>query len=581
MKVRIMNTNNIRTSSYNNGIAPFRCFLLKLTALIAVLTLIGCDTIISDTTAPAEVGSINAVAGNRQVVLTWKDPADSDFAFVIITYPSRPTPYVVAKGTQTRTITGLINDTSYTFTVKTVDTTGNKSSGRIKIATPTNPTAQVAAPTASPNAGQVTAGTQVTLSTTTSGAIIHCTTDGSTPNATSAPYSTPIIVTSAMTIKAIAVKSGMNDSAVLSAAYTLGAADPRETAIPLTSNIEVYSSIAMDEEKWYSFTAEPGTAYNIIWQDAKDYFAGKPYTAVVTVTAYAGTSDTALSGFLAHSYNTHTLTILDQSGTIYLRVKGDPWWSEGTFVIKYAPTASEPGDLRETVIPLSDATWTDDSIAEGGEKWYSFMAAPGTVYGVSWEDCWEQAASSSYTANVSVTAYAGTSTTALPAFLEVNNGYITPKTISDQSGTIYLKVKGSPITGGTFAIKYGIFPGAFYTDMTAAASGYTNMRADTWAQGALAIGGAQWFRFTATDGKFTSGWESRQYIHAEFGTLADLYVQLYDSDGNPVGTQANLVGNTRFIYRTVTIGNVYYVRVWTTRSGMYKLAFNTSDTAPL
>jgi hypothetical protein len=45
---------------------------------------------------------------------------------------------------------------------------------------------------------------------------------------------------------------------------------------------------------------------------------------------------------------------------------------------------------------------------------------------------------------------------------------------------------------------------------------------------------------------------------------------------------ANLTGNT-YISRTVTIGQVYYIRVWpysSSDSGNYKLAFNTSNIPP-
>ena len=81
----------------------------------------------------------------------------------------------------------------------------------------------VATPTASPAAGAVAAGTKVALSTSTEGAKIYYTTDGTTPSVDSDVYSTPIIVTSAVTIKAIAVKEGADPSTVLSAAYTISA----------------------------------------------------------------------------------------------------------------------------------------------------------------------------------------------------------------------------------------------------------------------------------------------------------------------------------------------------------------------
>jgi hypothetical protein len=81
--------------------------------------------------------------------------------------------------------------------------------------------AQVATPTANPAGGAVASGTEISLSTTTSGATIYYTTDGSVPTVSSAVYSTPIIVTGTSTVKAIAVKAGMTNSAVMTQNFTL------------------------------------------------------------------------------------------------------------------------------------------------------------------------------------------------------------------------------------------------------------------------------------------------------------------------------------------------------------------------
>ena len=80
---------------------------------------------------------------------------------------------------------------------------------------------QVATPTASPAAGSVTSGTAVTLSTTTAGAKILYTLDGTTPSMSSPEFKDPIVITAAVTIKAIAIKEGMDPSSVLTAAYTV------------------------------------------------------------------------------------------------------------------------------------------------------------------------------------------------------------------------------------------------------------------------------------------------------------------------------------------------------------------------
>ena len=98
----------------------------------------------------------------------------------------------------------------------------------------------VATPTFSPAAGTVPSGTEVTLSTTTSGASIYYTTDGTEPSTSSFPYSSPIAITSDMTIKAIAVKDGIS-STVAEAAYTITPADNSNKYQLVTSTSQMES----------------------------------------------------------------------------------------------------------------------------------------------------------------------------------------------------------------------------------------------------------------------------------------------------------------------------------------------------
>lgn len=79
----------------------------------------------------------------------------------------------------------------------------------------------VATPTVSVAAGAVAAGTRVALSTTTDGATILYTLDGTVPNASSAVYKGELIISAAVTVSAIAVAPGYDPSAVLTAAYTI------------------------------------------------------------------------------------------------------------------------------------------------------------------------------------------------------------------------------------------------------------------------------------------------------------------------------------------------------------------------
>jgi hypothetical protein len=82
--------------------------------------------------------------------------------------------------------------------------------------------AQASAPTFSPAAGTYVGPQNVTISSSTSGATIRYTTDGSTPTATTGTvYSGPVRIATSATIRAIAIASGMTDSTVSSAAYTI------------------------------------------------------------------------------------------------------------------------------------------------------------------------------------------------------------------------------------------------------------------------------------------------------------------------------------------------------------------------
>ncbi len=81
----------------------------------------------SDTTAPGNVSNLSVSAGDGEVTLSWSNPSDSDFASNTIT--ASPGSYTTTLTGTSKTITGLTNNTEYTFTFKAKDETGNVSSG--------------------------------------------------------------------------------------------------------------------------------------------------------------------------------------------------------------------------------------------------------------------------------------------------------------------------------------------------------------------------------------------------------------------------------------------------------------------
>ncbi|MDQ0920784.1 chitobiase/beta-hexosaminidase C-terminal domain-containing protein [Paenibacillus sp. V4I5] len=80
---------------------------------------------------------------------------------------------------------------------------------------------EVFAPKADLANGELVSGTSVTLSTYTEGARIYYSMDGSAPSPSSQKYKGPISITKPVTLRAIAVKGGMNESEELVQNYSV------------------------------------------------------------------------------------------------------------------------------------------------------------------------------------------------------------------------------------------------------------------------------------------------------------------------------------------------------------------------
>lgn len=110
-------------------------------------------------------------------------------------------------------------------------------------------------------------GSTATISCSTSGATIYYTLNGNTPTTSSTQYSSPITLSGACTIKAIAVKSGMNNSSVASQSYA--PSDPVQTIV---NNIKAkMSGVGNKETAVYNFVNAlgAGTPNSGIWAKMK------------------------------------------------------------------------------------------------------------------------------------------------------------------------------------------------------------------------------------------------------------------------------------------------------------------------
>lgn len=123
------------------------------------------------------------------------------------------------------------------------------SSGSSSDSVLTTSSSTVATPTMSPAEGTFSSDQAVILATTTEGASIYYTTDGTAPTASSTLYSTPIAVSGDGTttvIKAIAIKNGLSDSAVASGTYIIDYSQiAAVTATPASGTFSADQSVTL------------------------------------------------------------------------------------------------------------------------------------------------------------------------------------------------------------------------------------------------------------------------------------------------------------------------------------------------
>lgn len=156
------------------------------------------------------------VATIESITLSWKAAGDDVYAHV--TTSSAVFADANIGNSKSVNVTGikLVGDDAknYQLSISTFTATGN-----------IVPAGTVLTPTVNPAEDRILLGTNVTLATTTSGAAIHYTMDGSIPTYSSKIYNGPISITgnpgTVVTVKAIAERTGMIDSGILTKQYTI------------------------------------------------------------------------------------------------------------------------------------------------------------------------------------------------------------------------------------------------------------------------------------------------------------------------------------------------------------------------
>jgi hypothetical protein len=138
----------------------------------------------------------------------------------------------------------------------------------------------IATPSISPNTPAFVGSVEVSISCTESGVSIYYTTDGSTPTTASTAYTAPFAVSADCTVKAIATKTGMANSAVAEQAYS-GAMAFVHTGSTFQPLITVTGSPTI------LWTYSDGTTSNVAAPTAKNFGSSATRTTTLLVTPWS------------------------------------------------------------------------------------------------------------------------------------------------------------------------------------------------------------------------------------------------------------------------------------------------------
>ena len=194
-------------------------------------------------------------------------------------------------------------------------------------------------------------GVKVTMATTTEGAAIYYTTDGTVPTAKSTKYSEPVEFTKDATVKAIAIKEGLENSPVSVATVSI-----KEKTVEVDKKADEIAPA-----KVTNLAAQPKDSRVLLtWTDAKDedvygyeitYSGTKPINRVVlpaldskTMMAGKGAGGCYVSGLENGTEYTFTVKTVDTSGNKSegVTVKATPAAVDASETMKIALTAAVP-----------------------------------------------------------------------------------------------------------------------------------------------------------------------------------------------------------------------------------------------
>ena len=231
---------------------------------------------------------------------------------------------------------------------------------------------QAATPTFNPPAGVYGNPISVTISSTTAGATIRYTTDGSEPGETSTLYTTPVAVATTTTLKAKAFASGFSPSYTATASYIF----PVQV-----SNIAALRASAPDATTIYQLTNEVILTMQQNWrhqkfiQDATAAILIDDYNNIMNTPYNIGDGITGITGTLSR-YTTGMLQFWPQ-------INPGPATSTGNVIIPQLATIAEITNNAELyqsrLMRLDNVHYASPSGDYAAQTSYDLLDATGTV----------------------------------------------------------------------------------------------------------------------------------------------------------------------------------------------------------
>jgi len=248
-----------------------------------------------------------------------------------------------------------------TFTARVQDSDGDFDTQALSLVV--SAPAQVATPSFSPAGGTYSSAQSVTISSATSGATIRYTTNGTNPTSSSGTiYSGAINLSVTTTLKAIAYASGMTDSAIATATYTISAGDPEVVPIAAPDSTPWDTAGSNGPACLYDgVTADGGNASRWASNASPDTLSTAPRSVVLDLGASHQLSKIVLHPYQSRAYH-YEIYVSDNTsawGTAVVNVQ------QSTGAASYTHTVSATGRyVRLVVDGISGSTSTWASINE-------------------------------------------------------------------------------------------------------------------------------------------------------------------------------------------------------------------------